>query len=965
MNQLIVCVCFWISTQLPELDKVMRRSFASHSAASDHEQGDSSEASIPENLYLSTEQKQAMEEIWKNPKCSILTVLPVGGGKTALFNELAKLNRGGEVSIMISPYRALLANQMHRAKQEGLQSLHCSPGANFQSAAAVQFDRIWNAARGCQIPYAQAIYVTPEQLQRGTIFTLLLTALAEHNMIRMIFVDEVHELVSGVASFYQTRIDDDDDDDDGDDDDGDDDDGEKSKTGKASQNRQQPRPQQPWRRGGALAVQNFIQDIRRAAGNAGDVRVVLATATATESERQILVNEFLSHGRPNQYPAPISIISSSVFPAATLQFTTIFCRPQDSDHTTRTNHGHRAGGNHREWSYHQSQFPFDHQGTTTTTMTMAQSLRHGSFRQVEIIPHSDVDAALAIIVSHFSSSPQRSKGQILVCVRRRDLTIQLADDLRRRYGIYVEQHNRQAREERRNDGNLSIPLIGHWNSQLEDDEVGRVITEWESGKLQVVVATPGFGTGIHNPNTDLVIIVNPPLNATVLLQQLGRAGRSGNPGNAIVLIDDCRWKHQRPGRISGEQQQQEDEDSKRQREVVDLLYDQGTCIQQRFAKTFGDSSSATNSIAPCSETSAGYHCDRCDPTVQKLWRTRISQVSEKIQQNLRDWEERRMREQYEERRRMTRMREEEQEAQELEQEQILTGFAAETITLRQNDDHADTGGMIERDQENATMMVDTDETEPRSAETLIRKCWISELLLDGDETIWRDALNQFRVDLHQTILTMISNRYLPGVDAMISILRKSFHIESTVDQNQGLQRCRFCFALFNSNQQQQQQRRSSNMGIAAQHSTKDHRDCQIYAEMPANARLCFKCDFTSKIGELYFDFHHGGNFRNCAGENYRKGLLRTAIWWIWEYRRDWLRTVYTVLENKMYETENRQCILSENSRSPELDRQFYNWIYQPFNILPDCRPAYQPKVLHCILLIWYYCYGKEAMDKMG
>lgn len=154
------------------------------------------------------------------------------------------------------------------------------------------------------------------------------------------------------------------------------------------------------------------------------------------------------------------------------------------------------------------------------------------------------------------------------------------------------------------------------------------------------------------------------------------------------------------------------------------------------------------------------------------------------------------------------------------------------------------------------------------------------------------------------------------------------------------------------------------MGIPPQHSTENTGNCSIYAKMPNNARICFKCDFTSKVGGECFEFHPDGFFGLCRARNCHKGLLRTIMWWIWEYKRDWLRKVYTVLGPRLFEGENCQCIFLRNSRSLEADRQFYNWIYQPFNILADNQSSYQPKVLHCITLLWYYCYGKAAMESM-
>ena len=125
--------------------------------------------------------------------------------------------------------------------------------------------------------------------------------------------------------------------------------------------------------------------------------------------------------------------------------------------------------------------------------------------------------------------------------------------------------------------------------------------------------SPRIWDGIHNPNTDLVIVMNPPLNAMVLLQQLGRAGRCGNQSNAIVLIDNCYWQQQhhqqqQTGSMRARKQRgllKHDQVDKEDSQAVELLYDQMTCIRQSFAKIFGDSSTTANSITPCR------NCDRC------------------------------------------------------------------------------------------------------------------------------------------------------------------------------------------------------------------------------------------------------------------------------------------------------------------------------------------------------------------
>lgn len=806
----------------------MRKSFGSGGGDGDEQEqqysdddddADEDDASIApllrnQRIFLSAEQEMALRKIWNDPKCSILAILPVGGGKTALFTEPAKQNLDGALSLMISPFRPLLVNQMNRAKEEGLQCLHFPPGTSHRST--VEIDHIWNAARGVPIPYAKALYVTPEQLERGSIFSLLLIALARHNKIRMIFVDEAHELIPGVANNSEVVP-------------------SAEMIGPDSQ---------PWRRGAAIAVQNFIHDIRNASGNSGSVQVVFATATATQKEQGILASQFLDHGRPSEYPEPISIVTPAVFPTANLHFTTIFCSSNPSSH---------------------------HSDDSTTTDQYYGAGGGRSNAACQTIPISNIDAVLAILVSHFnnksSSSSQQSsnKGQILICVRKRDLTVQLARVLKQQYGNYIEEYNRQARyeEERHGGGGGSLqlnsstsPTIGYWNSELSNAEVQRVISEWESGGLQVVVATPGFGTGIHNERTNKVIIVDPPLSATVLLQQIGRAGRSGNSGEAIVLVDSEFWKkyQQQSTRQQQQQQQRGDNDYRqKQGQVLELLYDQETCIKQSFAKIFGDSST-TELIASCLEDSTQHQCDRCDPSLQRQWRNKIIDESLEIQFYLR-----------------ARKQHIEQQKQILAEQQELRsswemelGNAFNNLQRQQQQQQPDDFRERRRQQSEqrnqetqsssstpsrgrTTNRITAAEFQPQTDRELIQTCWSQYGLVNGEVDGWLFRLTEFHDILHGTIKgewrKVINGTANDRIKIMVSILEKSFGMPARNDRQQQTggtlqQRCNYCFAQFEPARQQTQNK----------HSTDDPRGCHYFDKIPSNQGVCYKCDFQIDIG---------------------------------------------------------------------------------------------------------------------
>ena len=925
------------------------------------------------DLYLSMEQKEALEEIWKEPQCSILAILPVGGGKTALFNELAKLNKRGEVSIMISPYRALLANQMHRARQEGLRSLHCSRERSLESRAEI--DQIWNAARGLDIPYAQVIYVTPEQVEKGTFLNVLLIALAKHNLIRMIFLDEAHEMISGVASYYDARISV------GVADCGGNDDQESSRTGEYSY--YYHHQQQRWRQGGALAVKNLIHDIRMQMGNDGHVRVVLATATATESEREKMVNEFLNYGRPDRYPEPKSFITSSVFPAANLQFTTIFCcPPNDSDIVTPT--------------------------TTTTTTTQATTAmlyrspplqyRTCSPPIVETISLSLVDAALAIIVSHFTKNstyqqpqpqqPQQKRNegsQVLICVRCRVQTVEIAQELEHRYKMYAQATMKRRLDNPRgvegnNDGIVSSVNIGYWNGSMSNEAVGKVTSDWESGELQVVVVTPGFGTGIHNPNTDLVVVVDPPLNATVLLQQLGRAGRCGNQGNAIVLINNCYWQRQhrrhqqQRGPLRGGKQRGQlgnDEVAKQQRQVVGLLYGQMMCVRQSFAEIFGDSSTSANSVPPCG------NCDRCSPEIQTGWQNKIVALSKQIQaysQALGEreasdtmgimGEEERMR-QVEKRWEELKQQEEllQQKREELERIQKQIEQHRRQLELQDRGCPSFVGGNV------GVSGGDGDDGGDHLERIANHRNLIWNMLLHSgllnDWKKWHEAIKSFREDLHRMIKD--KDAYGSGkIEILVSKLRQSFQMTDSTEENDGIhggrKRCEFCFGLLkekNSNGKRGEESRDGKSGGV--HEAPHHaNDCGAYSGIPPNQGICYHCDFPGKIGSERFKEFHQDGLKCGRHEEYEKGLLRRIIWWIWEFQREWLVAVIQVLEEVTQKEHSHigKLYVANAERTAKNDEAFKEWFYQPLRILRHgdgqlLRDNVQLKVYQWITVVWY------------
>ena len=56
-------------------------------------------------------------------------------------------------------------------------------------------------------------------------------------------------------------------------------------------------------------------------------------------------------------------------------------------------------------------------------------------------------------------------------------------------------------------------------------------------KFKVIVATIAFGMGINKQNVGYVIHDSMPQSMDRYIQEIGRAGRNGEPANAILFYD--------------------------------------------------------------------------------------------------------------------------------------------------------------------------------------------------------------------------------------------------------------------------------------------------------------------------------------------------------------------------------------------------------------------------------------------
>ncbi|MGF1538990.1 MAG: RecQ family ATP-dependent DNA helicase [Pleurocapsa sp.] len=62
--------------------------------------------------------------------------------------------------------------------------------------------------------------------------------------------------------------------------------------------------------------------------------------------------------------------------------------------------------------------------------------------------------------------------------------------------------------------------------------------DWLTGKIQFVICTSAFGMGIDKSNCYFVVHFHPPELLAEYIQEVGRAGRNGQPADALTLISE-------------------------------------------------------------------------------------------------------------------------------------------------------------------------------------------------------------------------------------------------------------------------------------------------------------------------------------------------------------------------------------------------------------------------------------------
>ena len=173
-----------------------------------------------------------------------------------------------------------------------------------------------------------------------------------------------------------------------------------------------------------------------------------------------------------------------------------------------------------------------HPPVVALTATAALPVRRDIVERLRLRDHREVVSSfdrpnLRLAVEH-ASEDRRKRDQVVIRVRT------LMADPGTRCGLVYTASRKDAEHYAGELEQLGL-RVAAYHAGLRAAERARVHEEFLDGSLQVVVATSAFGMGIDKPDVRFVVHASAPESPDSYYQQIGRAGRDGDPAEVVLF----------------------------------------------------------------------------------------------------------------------------------------------------------------------------------------------------------------------------------------------------------------------------------------------------------------------------------------------------------------------------------------------------------------------------------------------